>query len=99
MFASIVVLACICMWLAVELYWQAQRVEASLDAAREQARRSHEYLRAQLPKGCVNVRKTVAVNYSEGLPNDHDWDDDLDKTQALPSATDHDSGMRPKVKG
>lgn len=96
MFTAILCLACVCMYLGVELYWQAQRSELAIAGLREQSRKSHEYLRTQLPKGCVNVRKTVAVNYADGVRNDFNWDDELDKTQTLPDATPDDSGMRPK---
>lgn len=91
------------MWLAFELYWQAQGVEQGLADARMRVRKSHDYLKAQLPRGCgVNVNKTVAVDYAAGVKSDYDWEDDLDKTQMLPEGTtdagSHQSGMRSKVR-
>ncbi len=98
MFTVILCLAVVCQWLAFELYWQAQRAELELLAVREQVRRSHEYLKAQLPRGCTNVRKTVPVNYADGIPDNYDWNDDLEKTQALPESAPGHSGMRSRIR-
>jgi len=96
MFYLLVFMACALMWLAFELYWQAQRTEAGLAAGSEQTRKSHAYLKAQLPRGSANVRKTVAVDYAAGIDSGNDWEDDLAATQAFPEVSD--SGMRRKTK-
>lgn len=90
-------LASLLMWFAFELYWLAQRAEAGDRANKELTRKSHEYLKAQLPRGCgVNVNRTVAVDYTEGFDTGDDWEEDFQKTQALPEASSNKSGMRPK---
>lgn len=91
------------MWLAFQMYWHAQETERNFADVRERIRKSHEYLKEQLPRGCgVNVRKTVVVDYADGIPNDYDWDEEMEKTQALPEGklddNAHDSGMRAKVR-
>lgn len=103
MFYVSLVLASALMWLAFELYRQAQETAIGDALTREQIRKSHDYLKAQLPRGCgVNVHKTVAVDYAAGIKNDWNWDEDLEKTQALPEGTNdansHQSGMRAKVR-
>lgn len=86
-------LASLLMWFAFELYWLAQRAEARYRENRERVRKSHEYLKAQLPRGCgVNVNRTIAVDYTAGFDTGDDWEEDFQKTQALLNK----SGMRPK---
>lgn len=97
MFWLALIFAALFMWLAFELYRQAQESEYGIAAARAQTRKSHEFLKAQMPRGCVNVRKTVPVDYSQGIPNDYDWDEEMEKTQAFPESSE--SGTHRKVRG
>jgi hypothetical protein len=85
------------MWLALELYWHAQRAEARDSGLDQRITQSHHYLRSQLPRGIgVNARKTVVVDYEKGIDLGDSWEDDLSATQAVWNS--HESGFRPKVK-
>lgn len=82
MFPAFLGLAALIMWVAVELYFQAQRQEAGDAANKEQTRKSHEYLKAQMPRGCNNVNKTIAVGYDDLIDSgSDDWEEEMVKTQ------------------
>lgn len=74
-------------WVALETYWQAQRVER---ARRLGMKRFAAWVQGQLPRG-INVQKTVAVDYRKGIAPGLDWSDDFDSTQHLGQ---QDSGFR-----
>lgn len=78
-------------WVALELYWQAQRAELRYQALKAGFRRLGAWVQSRLPKG-INVQKTVAVDYKKGFSLPDSWDsEDFESTQHL---DDKDSGFR-----
>lgn len=96
MFLSIITLAACLLWLALEMYWHAQRMDSQDVATQQRIRDAFGYLKAQLPRGSVNLQKTVVVDYKAGFDPGYDWDgEDFRATQC---PVEHESGVKLKSK-
>jgi hypothetical protein len=87
-------LSIVIFWIALEVYWQAQRADSRHRATKAGLRRLGEWVQSQLPKG-INTQKTVAVDYKAGFSLPDSWDsEDFERTQHV---ADRDSGFRFKA--